>query len=136
MEQHEKILKFQAAMKMTEGITLFKKRASHLVPYGFGPSKSQIHYFLLWDIRKLAKDIKALPTKQCFNQHKGLACDFEVRKVENTRRRLLPRRKIWKLNKDSVTIPNANKNSAHISTRVLDEKRAHLDTEIHGVEMI
>ena len=38
----ERILEFCAAMNLTVGNTLFKKRASYLFTYEFGPSKTQI----------------------------------------------------------------------------------------------
>lgn len=69
---------------MTVGNKLFNMRASCLVPYGPGPSKSQVHYFLTRrDQRKFAKDIKVLPTKQCFHQHKPLVCEKE-KDIETT----------------------------------------------------
>lgn len=33
-------------------------------------------------------------------------------------------------------MPNANKSSAHMPTKALDEKRVQLDIEIYGVGMI
>ena len=45
--KEERILKFCAAMKIAVGIALFKKRESHLVSHGPGPSKTQVDYCLL-----------------------------------------------------------------------------------------
>ena len=54
----------------------FKKRASQLVTYKSGPSKTQLDYSLTGrNQRKLLKDIKVLPREECITQHKPLVCN-------------------------------------------------------------
>ena len=46
--------------------------------------------------------MKVLPSEECTTHRKALVCDIKIRKVKDTRRKFLPRRKIWKLHEDSV----------------------------------
>ena len=48
------------------------------------------------------KNIKISPRKECITQHKILVCDFKIRKVKDSKRRFVFRRKIWKLHEDNV----------------------------------
>ena len=84
-------------MNMAVDNTLFKKRASHLVTYETGPSKTQVDYFLVRSNQKLLKDRKALPSDDYLSQSKPLVCEFKIRKVKDPRRKFVPRRMIWKL---------------------------------------
>ena len=61
-----KILEFCAAMNMTVGTTLFKKRENHLVTYESGPSKTQVGHCLVGlrrNQKKFLKDITVLPSE-------------------------------------------------------------------------
>ena len=68
-------------MNMTVGNTLFKNRRkslSHL--------KTQVDYCLVRiNQRKFSKDIKVLTSEEHITQYKSLLCDFEARKVKDTR---------------------------------------------------
>ena len=90
-------------MSMSAGITLFKNRASQPDTHEFGLSKTQVDYCLLrrnqW---KLLKDRKVLPIEESITQHKPFVCDFKIREVKDTRRKIVPRGKIWKLHEDSL----------------------------------
>ena len=46
--------------------------------------------------------MKALSTEECTTQHKPLLCGFKISKIKDSRRKFLPRRKIWKLHEDRV----------------------------------
>ena len=48
------------------------------------------------------KDINILPSEECISQYKPLVCDFKIRKVKDTRKNFVPKKKIWKLHQDSV----------------------------------
>ena len=89
-------------MNMAVGNTLFKKRASHLVTYETGPSKTQVDYFLVRSNQKLLKDKKVLPSDDYLSQPKPLVCEFKIRKVKDPRRKFVPRRMIWKLHIGSL----------------------------------
>ena len=52
--------------------------------------------------KKFLKNMKVLPSEECTTHRKALVCDIKIRKVKDTRRKFLPRRKIWKLHEDSV----------------------------------
>ena len=89
----ERILEFCATMNMVLGNTLFKKRVSHLVTYESGISKTQVDYCLVRrNQQKFLKEISLTIT-----QHKPLVCDFNKRKLKDTRKKFVPRRKIRKL---------------------------------------
>ena len=77
-----------------------------------GKSPCQLHF---WSMEPLVdyclvrisqgnflKDVKFLPSEKSITQQKSLVCDFKVRKVKDTRRSVVPRRKICKLYKDNV----------------------------------
>ena len=102
-KEGERILEFCAAMDMIVANTFFKKRDSHLVTYESGSAKTQVDYCLVRkDQRKLLKDIKVIPSEECIAQHKPVICNLKIKKVKSTRRRFVPRRKIWKLHESSV----------------------------------
>ena len=86
---------------MTVENTLFKKRLSYLVTHESGQSKIQVYCLLSTNRRKFLKDIIVLLSEECITQHKPLVCDFKIRKVKDTRRNSVHRRKIWKLHDDS-----------------------------------
>ena len=97
-------------MDMAVGRTLSKKRANHLVTCESGPSKTQFDYCLLRrNQRKFLKDIKVLPKAECpksylsLTQHKPLILDFKIGKVNDSNRKFVSRRNIWKLCEDSVS---------------------------------
>ena len=46
-KERERVLEICAAMNITVGNTLFKKRASHLVAYEYGSSQAQVKYCLV-----------------------------------------------------------------------------------------
>ena len=48
------------------------------------------------------KDVKFLPSEKSITQQKSLVRDFKVRKVKDTRRSVVPRRKICKLYKGNI----------------------------------
>ena len=61
--------------------------------------------------RKCLNDIEVLPSEECIfenffgeciTQRKSLVCDFVIRRVKDTRRKSVPRRKTWKLHEGSV----------------------------------
>ena len=69
-------------MNMSVDNTLFKKRASHLVTYESGPSKTHIDYYLVRRNQiRFFKDLKVLPSEECITQHKLLVCYFKIRKI-------------------------------------------------------
>ena len=51
---------------------------------------------------KFFKDRKVLPSDVCTIQPKPLIPNFKIRKVKDQRKMFVPRRKIWKLHKDSL----------------------------------
>ena len=61
-------------MNMTVENTIFKMRASHLVTYKSGPSKTQVDFYFV------LKDKKVLPSVEFITQHKLLVCDFKESK--------------------------------------------------------
>ena len=99
-KENERIIEFCAAMNMTLGNTLLKTSASHIVSYEPGISKALINFWLV--ISNFLKNIKVLPCEECSTQKKLLVCDFNIRKVKETRNKFVPRRKIWKLDEYSV----------------------------------
>ena len=46
--------------------------------------------------------MKILPDEECVTQHKPLLCDFKIRKVKDSKRKTVPRRKIMKLREVNV----------------------------------
>ena len=58
--------------------------------------------------RKYFKDIKFLPSEERKHNHnllyKPLVCEFTIRKLKSTRRKLVPTRKTWRLHEDRDTI--------------------------------
>ena len=58
--------------------------------------------FIRKNQRKFFKDINILTSEECITQHKPLVCDFKLRKVEDTRRKFVPRKKSWKLDEDNT----------------------------------
>ena len=64
----ERILEFCANMNMTLESTLFKKRASPLITYRSGPSKTS-RLVSTRDQRKFLKDFNVLPIEEFINQH-------------------------------------------------------------------
>ena len=46
------------------------------------------------------ENIKVVVSEECITQHKQLVCDFKVRTVNDTRKKFICRREIWKLHDD------------------------------------
>ena len=90
----ERVLEFCATMNITVGNTLFKKKTSHLVTYESVSSKTQVYHCLVMrNKRKFLEDMKVLSSEECITKHKPLVCDFKTRKVQDTSRKFLSRRK-------------------------------------------
>ena len=90
-------------MYIRVGNTVLKKRANHLVTYEPVPKKFQEDYCLIRiNQGKSVKDIKFLPIKESVLYHKPLVSQFKKRKLEDTRIKLLPRRKIQNLHEETV----------------------------------
>ena len=93
-KEGERILEFYAAIYMTVRNTLFKKRK---IPPSLivGLTETQLNYcFIKGDQRKFVKNKKVLPTERYITQRKRLVCDLKIRKVKETKRKFVPRRKI------------------------------------------
>ena len=89
-KEQRKILDFCPAMDMAVAKTVLKRRASHLVTYDSGLSKTQVDYCLIRRGQSnFLKDTEVL-------QHVPLVCNFKT-KVKDTRTKSLPWREIWKL---------------------------------------
>ena len=90
-------------MYIRVGNTVLKKRANHLVTYESVPKKFQEGYCLIRIKQgKSVKDIKFLPIKESILYPKPLVSQFKIRKLEDTRIKLLPRRKIQNLHEEKV----------------------------------
>ena len=78
---------------MTVGNTLFTTRESQLVTYESESSKTQAGGLVRKNKRKFLKEIKVLPkpNEESIIQHKLLVCDFKIRKVNENRRKFVPR---------------------------------------------
>ena len=122
-KENERIIEFCAAMNMTLGNTLFKKSASHIVSYEPGISKALINFWLV--IRNFLKNIKVLPCEECSTQKKPLVCDFNIRKVKETRNKFVPRRKIWKLDEYSVKSDSKSYINKYIASSQKDTSDKH-----------
>ena len=48
------------------------------------------------------RDMKVLPNEECIPQHKLLLFDFRIRKVNDSKRKTMRRRKIWKMREVNV----------------------------------
>ena len=107
-KEGERFLEFCAAINMILGNTFFKNRASHLVlvTYEFDSSKTHVSYCLeRRNQRKSLKDIKLLPRSLLLKHkllHKPLVYEFTIRKLKDTRRKLVSMRKTLRLHEDSV----------------------------------
>ena len=68
----------------------------------FSASTQVDRCFIRKNQRKFFKDINILTSEECITQHKPLVCDFKLRKVEDTRRKFVPRKKSWNLDEDNT----------------------------------
>ena len=104
-KEKERILEFWAAINTSAGNTLFRKKTSNLLACEPGPSKTQVDYCLIRrNQRKFLKDIKVLSSEEYITQHNPLICDFKIRKVKDTRRKFVPKKRIQKLREESVKV--------------------------------
>ena len=81
-------LELSRAMKKRIGNALFKKRASHLVW-----SIENSGQFVRRNRRKFLKNAVVLPWEEYITRTKSLVCNIKVRKVNDARRKFVPRGK-------------------------------------------
>lgn len=71
--------------------------------YELGSSKMYLNYCLVRSSPcKFLKDVKVLPSEATFTQVKPLVSNVKTRKVKDTKRKFLPRRKIKQPHEDNV----------------------------------
>ena len=99
----ENLLDFAVANKLVVANTHFKKRESHLITYESGPYRSQVDYILLRKHQqKFVKDAKVIPNEECVPQHRLLVSTLKLQPSAVKPRPFVPRRRVWKLNDDTV----------------------------------
>ena len=85
MELKRERIKFCAAINMIVGNTLFKMRELNLVNYEIRPLKTQVDCLIRRYQMKFLKDMNIHCTP--------LVYDFKIRKVKDTMRKFVPRKK-------------------------------------------
>ena len=70
-------------MNIMMGKTLFNKRASHLVTYEPGSTKSQIIILAKRDHWKFVKDMKVTPSDQYFTQRNLFVCYLSKKNIRS-----------------------------------------------------
>ena len=94
----EGIFEFAEAHNLVVSNSLFTKRESHLVTFQSGENQSQIDYILVKRQNvKLVRDVKVIPNEECVTQHKLLVCDAKIVKREDRCKKVVPERRVWKL---------------------------------------
>ena len=122
----ERILDFCAALNMFVGNTYFKKKESHLVTFESGSARTQIDYFLFrQNQRKYLCDVKVIPSEECITQHKPVVCVFKIRKLKSSKRKFIPKRKVWKLGNSGVVDSFID----HMQTALGQKDRSDLSVE-------
>ena len=67
----EEGFEFCTALNMAIKNAIFKKKASHIINFEPGPSKTRVNYGLVKrNQTKFLKDTKVLPRKECITYHK------------------------------------------------------------------
>ena len=98
--EEEGILEFVFANDLLVGNTMFKKKQQHLVTYQSGVAATQIDFILYrHSFRKQVSNVKVIIGEECAraSQHRLLIGDFKVSIPPQTKRKLVPRIKAWKL---------------------------------------
>lgn len=99
----ERILEFAMVNNLVVGNSWFTKRDSHLITYSSGGASTQVDYILLRRRdRKLAIDIKVIPSEEWPPQHRLLVCDLRISAPRQQRRKFQPRLRTWKLRDPDV----------------------------------
>ena len=94
----ERVLEFAMSCELVVANTCFMKRDNHLITYQSGGASTQIDYILLRKgFRKQVTDVKVIPGEECASQHRLLVCDFKINIPPQSKRKFIPRLKIWRL---------------------------------------
>jgi hypothetical protein len=102
-EEGERVLEFCDAMSMVVANTLFKKEESKLVTYVSGGVKSVIDYLLVRKCdRNAIRNVKVIAGEECVAQHRLLVSDILIKGANKSKKKYLPRLKVWRLKENSV----------------------------------
>ena len=94
----ERILEYALAFDLLLGNTCFKKCDSHLITYNSGNTATQIDFILFPRVmRKLVADVKVITGEEVALQHQLLVCDTRLDVPPKTKRKFMPRLKVWTL---------------------------------------
>ena len=94
----ERLLEFAVANELVVGNSWFKKKFEHLVTYQSGDCKTRIDYILYKrSFRKMVSNVKVIVGEECATQHRLVVSDFKVYTHAHSKRRFVPRTKVWKL---------------------------------------
>ena len=79
-------------------VTCFKICDSHLITYKSGNIATQIDFVLLRKrLRKLVMDVKVIPGEEVALQHQLLVCEMMIDIPPQSKCKLTPHPKVWKL---------------------------------------
>ncbi|XP_065323135.1 craniofacial development protein 2-like [Gordionus sp. m RMFG-2023] len=99
----ERILDFSDATDMIICNTMFKKESEKLMNYKSGSTKSAVDYLLLRRCdRCIVKNVKVIPGEECINQHRLVVGDLTLKGARVTKRKFVPRLKVWKLKEENA----------------------------------
>ena len=94
----ERLLEFVVANELVVGNSWFKKKFEHLVTHQSGDCKTQIDYILYKrSFSKMVSNVKVIVGAECATQHRLVVGDFKVCTHAHSKRRFVPRTKVWKL---------------------------------------
>ena len=60
------------------------------------PKRDFFYFFVKKDQRTFMKNIKLISSEDFITKHKPLIRDFKIRKVKDTKRKFVSRKKLWK----------------------------------------
>ena len=94
----ERVLEFAFANELVVVNTWFKKKPKHLVTYQSGNADTQIDFILYRrSFRKQVSNVKVILGEEIALQHRLLVGDFRVSIPPQSKRKFVPRIKVWKL---------------------------------------
>jgi hypothetical protein len=98
------LLEFVGALGLAVANTWFVKDDSRMVTYESGGVKTVVDYVLVRRNELCAvKDVKVIPSEECFPQHKLLVCVMKLRScVKEKKKTFVSKRRVWKLKETEV----------------------------------
>jgi len=99
----ERILEFGDAMEMVVCNTLFKKEDKKLVTYESGGVSSTIDYLLMRKCdKRMVTNVKVIAGEEVVSQHRLLIGDYKIEGMRKSKRKFVPRLRVWKLKDKNV----------------------------------